>query len=86
MNKPLRQFPSTDAFGPESLDVMSEAFDIAWNFVERSSHPQSADRSVLRDSLARNIILSARLGETSKVALANFAIGRLRTETGRRGA
>lgn len=82
MTRTSRRFPPADAFDPDVLDVMGEAFEIAWNFVERSSdHRSSTQPSVLRDILARNIILSARLGETSKVALANFAIGRLRAQT-----
>jgi hypothetical protein len=81
MNKPLRRFANNNAFGPEALGVMSEAFDIAWSFVERSHPPSTGDSAVLREILARNIIMSARLGETSKVALANFAIVRLRSET-----
>jgi hypothetical protein len=76
-----RRIQSNDSFSPEALDMMSEAFEIAWNFVERSTAPAMSERSALREVLARNIVLSARLGETNKVALANFAIVRLRADS-----
>lgn len=76
----ISHHPPVESFSPETLNVLSEAFEIAWTFVERSSAPPLAERSALREILARNIVISARRGVTNKVALANFAIGKLGAE------
>ena len=77
----ISHHPPVESFSPETLDVLSEAFEIAWTFVERTSAPPLAERSALREILARNIVISARKGVTNKVALANFAIGQLGADT-----
>jgi hypothetical protein len=81
MRQSLSPITPAESFSPEVLDMMSDAFEIAWTFVERSSQPSSTERSGIREVLARHIVMSAKLGETSKVRLANFAIGRLRADT-----
>lgn len=68
---------ASTSFGPETVDDMALALDLAWNFVRRTDL-DSADGADVREFLARQIFLSARLGETRKVALANDAIRRLR--------
>jgi hypothetical protein len=70
--------PLGPAFTPEEVAVLCDAFDAAWDFVQRFSDATYPERSVVRQGLARDIIMSARLGETHKVALANFAIRRFR--------
>jgi hypothetical protein len=57
-------------------DPVGPAFT-PWDFVSRFSDASHPERSVVRQSLARDII-SARSSEIQKVALANFAIRRFR--------
>ena len=47
--------------------------------MERSA-PDSADLAVLLERVTRDVIASARLGETDAAAMAKFAVGRLRAE------
>jgi hypothetical protein len=72
--------PASPAFAPEELSALCDAFEAAWAFVQRSHGPNYPDLSGVRDSLARDIIIGARSGETNTVALANVAIRRVRAK------
>lgn len=69
---------SSLAFSPEALVVMGHAFDTAWASLRPRRALRDGDVAILRESLAHNIVMAARLGEANEVALAHSAVRRLR--------
>jgi hypothetical protein len=68
---------SSPAFSPEALIVMGHAFDSAWISLEPRRARHGGDDEALREMLALNILMAARLGETNEDALAHSAVRRL---------
>ena len=67
-----------EEFDPKLLVTMGEAFDLAWEFIEKSAYPISDDREDARFQLASAVVHLAREGQTNKFILTNRAIGVLR--------
>jgi hypothetical protein len=70
------------AFGPDTLEAMGTALDLAWSFVQRSSDAPVRAAESVREILARNVIKSAQFGARTKLQMASYAIGRLRAQLG----
>ena len=77
----VRPIPSAPAFSSEAVALMGEAFDAAWIMVQEPTAPHSA-ASGLREQLAHYILMGARMGETSTLALAHAAVERLHAGQG----
>jgi ABC-type uncharacterized transport system involved in gliding motility auxiliary subunit len=67
-----------DEFEPVLLSTLAAAFDLAWDFIEKSPQTFSNDKQVSREELAAIIIRLAQRGEDNKLRIANRAITILR--------
>jgi hypothetical protein len=67
-----------DEFEPVLLSTLAAAFDLAWDFIEKSPETFSDDKQVSREELAAIIIRLAQRGEDNKLRIANRAITILR--------
>ena len=63
---------------PDMIKVMDEAFGLAWRFLRSDPILGDIDRTVLRESLARELLSAIRTGERNAHRLADCAIGVLR--------
>jgi hypothetical protein len=63
---------------PDTIKVMDEAFRLAWQFSRSDPILGEIDQTVLRDSLARELLLSVRTGERNARRLADSVIATLR--------
>ena len=72
-------FFSQQSFDPEKTDVLTEAFDIAWERLTAAGSPLAIDSatSVARERLAKHILAVARMGEFDKHKLVESALSRL---------
>jgi hypothetical protein len=59
---------------PYTIQVVDEAFGIAWRFLQWDPVLGEIDRTVLREALARELLLSVLTGERNARRLANGAI------------
>jgi hypothetical protein len=75
-----------DEFEPILLSTLAAAFDLAWNFIEKSPQIFSDDKEVSREQLAAIIIRLAQRGEDNKLRIANRAITILRGAAERKPA
>jgi hypothetical protein len=67
-----------DEFEPVLLSTLAAAFDLAWDFIERSPQTFPDNKQVSREELAAIIIRLAQRGEDNKLRIANRAITILR--------
>ena len=65
-------------FEPVLLSTLAAAFDLAWDFIERSPQSFPDNKQVSREELAAIIIRLAQRGEDNKLRIANHAITILR--------
>ena len=66
------------AFDPESIRVMTAAFEDAWQSLPTAEvRFESDQRDAVRDLLARGIIEAAQLGERDRRRLRDAALARL---------
>jgi len=65
-------------FDPTLLAILGEAFDLAWDYVEKSPQSFFDDRTECRDELAAIILGLAQRGDDNKIRIANRAIEILR--------
>ena len=70
-------FFSQPSFDPEKTDVLTEAFDIAWERLKSSGSPLDSATGPARERLAKHIIAVARMGEFDKHKLVESALSRL---------
>jgi hypothetical protein len=63
---------------PDTIKVMDEAFGVAWRFLRSDPILGDIDRTVLRESLARELLGAIRTGERDARRLADCAIVVLR--------
>ena len=61
------------AFDPETLDVLTQAFNAAWARV-RTPGQREADVKIVREMLAARILQAAREGERDPAALLAAAL------------
>jgi hypothetical protein len=73
-------------FEPVLLSTLAAAFDLAWEFIEKSPQTFSDNKQVSREELAAIIISLAQHGEDNKLRIANRAITILRREAERKPA
>jgi len=79
---PIRSRLSPDsAFDPETIRVLTAAFEDAWRAVDRTANV-GPDADAARDKLARLIIASAEGGERNPVKLRDDAIAFFRLAQG----
>ena len=67
---------ANSAFDPETINVVSTAFDTAWQVVSKSGSPLAADPQAAsaRDLLAKRIIEMAQRGERDPHRLVDDAL------------
>jgi hypothetical protein len=72
-------FLSQSSFDPEITEILTSAFDIAWQRVQNSGSPLAMDEiaSVTRETLARKIIATAQTGERDRNRLVESALSSL---------
>jgi hypothetical protein len=72
-------FLSQSSFDPEMTDILTSAFDVAWQRIESSGSPLAADKAAAatRETLAKNIIALAQAGERDKKRLIESALSLL---------
>jgi hypothetical protein len=63
---------------------MCLALELAWTFIQRSQRVKDREADDARETVAREVLIAAQLGATSKAELANFAIRRYRIRTDER--
>jgi hypothetical protein len=68
-----------NSFEPQEIQVLSAAFERAWDFIERSGDA-GMDMHESRASLARHVMAIARAGEMNPLRLTNAAIHRYRQQ------
>jgi hypothetical protein len=81
-------FLPKSSFDPEMTDILTSAFDIAWERVKTSGSPLAADESAAttRESMAKHIIAMAQAGERDKNRLIERAVSQLARAPAGRGA
>jgi len=64
------------AFEPEAIEMMVQAFDIAWATIEQTVFLDGPDeaKTILRNRVAQNILSSATDGERDPNRMAQFAV------------
>jgi hypothetical protein len=70
--------PGNGLLDPDTIKVMDEAFDLAWRSLRSDPVLGEIDRTILRDSLARELLFSVHIGERCARRLADGAIEILR--------
>jgi hypothetical protein len=81
MQKYLDAHAKTDgAFDPETVRILTEAFDEAWQSLEKSGAAMDGRAQETRDRLAKCIIELARTGERNRRLLRDNALLRLTQE------
>jgi hypothetical protein len=72
-------FISQSSFDPEMTDILTSAFDTAWQRLKSSGNPLAADdaAAATRETLAKNIIAAAQAGERDQNRLVESALSRL---------
>jgi hypothetical protein len=70
------------AFGPDTLEAMGTALEVAWSFVQRSGETWVRNPDAVRDLLARDVLQAAQFGAWTKLQMADYAVGRLRVRLG----
>jgi hypothetical protein len=65
-------------FEPQQLESMSAAFEVAWDFIEKTSRYQFVDKDAAREELAEIVMHFAQTGELNKLKLANLSIAKMR--------
>jgi hypothetical protein len=79
---PIRsRLPPDSAFDPETIRVLTVAFEDAWRAIDRTASI-GPDADATRDKLARLIIASAEGGERNPVKLRDAAIAFFRLAQG----
>jgi hypothetical protein len=61
-------------FDPNATDALSRAFDAAWSRILHQHGGTSADTTLLRELLAKQMVRLATAGETDERRLASAAI------------
>lgn len=64
-------------FDPETIKLLSNAFETAWHALERAGDRRALQRDRVRDLLARRIIEAAQLGERDGDILVRDALEHL---------
>src|SRR5262249_28353406 len=82
----VKKLGEEEAFGPEDLRVLADAFDTAWVAVEASGAPFSEPdyRERAQEILAKSIIQAAKSGERDQRALSEGALLQLSKASMRR--
>lgn len=70
-------------FDPAMLATLGDAFDLAWDYVEKSPQSFFDDKQVCRDELAAIIVSLGQRGDDNKLRIANRAIEILQDATQR---
>jgi len=72
-------FISQSSFDPEMTEVLTAAFDAAWQRIKSSGNPLAAGdaAAATRETLAKNIIAAAQAGERDQNRLVESALSRL---------
>ena len=74
----MRNFLGDDVFDPDTVSILTAAFDSAWQSIRASGARLSEEQSELvRATLAKYIIEQARQGELDQVRLRDGALRRL---------
>jgi hypothetical protein len=76
---PIAQLLSQTAFDPETVALLSSAFDTAWDTLKKSDSPLAADGQAAstRELLAKRVIATGRKGERDKQRLVADALAHL---------
>ena len=76
---PLGQLLSQTAFDPDTVALLSSAFDTAWDTIKKSDSPLAAHghAASTRELLAKRVIATARKGERDKQRLVDDALAHL---------
>ena len=77
---PIAQLLRSDGFfDPEATNILTAAFDTAWQMLKTSGNVLAADyrAAATRELLAKRIIETARQGETDPMRLADDALAHL---------
>jgi hypothetical protein len=67
---------SNTSFDPETLNLLSDAFEDAWLKIQRSGNrlARPGYANVMREVMAKHIIHLAQRGERDEIALSNSAV------------
>jgi hypothetical protein len=68
----------SEAFDPETITILGEAFDAAWATVQASGARFDGRDEDARDAIARHIVDLAQLGERDRQRLIDGALNRFR--------
>ena len=68
-------FPASTSYDPQTLDVLTRAFDEAWVDVQGMLGQRLLDPNSLRAQLAKRIIAAAAAGERDPSRLKLIAMG-----------
>jgi hypothetical protein len=76
---PIAQLLSQTAFDPDTIALLSSAFDTAWDTIKKSDSPLAADGQAAstRELLAKRVIATGRKGERDKQRLVDDALAHL---------
>jgi hypothetical protein len=76
---PIAQLLSQTAFDPDTVALLSSAFDTAWDTIKKSDSPLAADGQAAstRELLAKRVIATGRKGERDKQRLVDDALAHL---------
>ena len=68
--------PSNTAFDPETINILSTAFESAWHRIETSNSPAArpAYAFAMREVVARHIIDMAQSGQREPIKLSESAV------------
>ena len=68
-------FPASSSYDPQTLDVLTHAFDEAWLDVQGMLGQRLLDPNALRSLLAKRILAAADAGERDPGRLKLLALG-----------
>ncbi len=82
---PIVSLLSQTSFDPEMTDILTSAFDVAWERIKNSSSLLAADEAAAtRETLAKHIIASAQAGERDKNRIIDRALSQLTLDPAKR--
>ncbi len=85
---PTLHFPHLrdGAFDPDTMRILTSAFDDAWQSLQGDGIILGADKNAMRDMLAKAVIHTAQLGERDQRRLRDAALAHLAQSSVKRGS
>ncbi len=76
---PIMDLLKAAAFDNETIELLAEAFEAAWQVIQKSGSPLASPEqsAATRERVAKNIIEAAQNGERSRTRLVDEALARL---------